>query len=139
MLHTACNVFSAVGKQWLALVDRFSGYAWTTALRRELVQRLWLAHAHLDRQRPAIPIRIQGILRSTRHTARALFPIQSRKQRTRRSSSEKSQEHPVTLHGERRKHTARYSSLTKHEPPRWKLSSTALLRATTVAWPASPD
>ena len=34
MLHTACNLFSAVGKQWLALVDRFSGYAWTTALRR---------------------------------------------------------------------------------------------------------
>ena len=34
MLHTACDLFSAVGKQWLALVDRFSGYAWTTALRR---------------------------------------------------------------------------------------------------------
>ena len=34
MLHTACNLFSAVGKQWLALVDRFSGYAWTVALRR---------------------------------------------------------------------------------------------------------
>ena len=34
MLHTACDLFSAVGKQWLVLVDRFSGYAWTTALRR---------------------------------------------------------------------------------------------------------
>ena len=34
MLHTACDLFSAVGKQWLALVDRFSGYAWTVALRR---------------------------------------------------------------------------------------------------------
>ena len=34
MLHAACDLFSAVGNQWLALVDRFSGYAWTTALRR---------------------------------------------------------------------------------------------------------
>ena len=34
MLHTACNLFSAVGKQWLALVDRFSGYAWTIVLRK---------------------------------------------------------------------------------------------------------
>ena len=34
MLHTACDLFSAMGKQWLALVDRFSSYAWTTALRR---------------------------------------------------------------------------------------------------------
>ena len=34
MLHTACDLFSTVGKQWLTLVDRFSGYAWTTALRR---------------------------------------------------------------------------------------------------------
>ena len=34
MLHTACDLFSAVGKQWLALVDRFSGYAWAVALRR---------------------------------------------------------------------------------------------------------
>ena len=34
MLHTACDLFSAVGKQWLALVDRFSGYAWTIVLRR---------------------------------------------------------------------------------------------------------
>ena len=34
MLHTACDLFSAVGKQQLALVDRFSGYAWTTVLRR---------------------------------------------------------------------------------------------------------
>ena len=34
MLHTACDLFSAVGKQWLALVDRFSGYAWITVLRR---------------------------------------------------------------------------------------------------------
>ena len=25
MLHTACDLFSATGKQWLALVDRFSG------------------------------------------------------------------------------------------------------------------
>ena len=32
--HTACDLFSAVGKQWLALVDRFSGYAWTVTLRR---------------------------------------------------------------------------------------------------------
>ena len=31
MLHTACDLFSAVGKQWLALVDRFYGYVWTTA------------------------------------------------------------------------------------------------------------
>ena len=34
MLHTACDLFSATGKQWLALVDRFSGYAWTVALRK---------------------------------------------------------------------------------------------------------
>ena len=34
MLHTACDLFSATGKQWLPLVDRFSGYAWTTALRK---------------------------------------------------------------------------------------------------------
>ena len=34
MLHTACDLFSATGKQWLALVDRFSGYAWTIALRK---------------------------------------------------------------------------------------------------------
>ena len=34
MLHTACDLFSAVGKQWLALFDRFSGYAWTMSLRR---------------------------------------------------------------------------------------------------------
>ena len=34
MLHTACDLFSTVGKQWLALVDRFSGYAWATQLRR---------------------------------------------------------------------------------------------------------
>ena len=34
MLHTACDLFFAVGKQWLALVDRFSGYGWTTVLRR---------------------------------------------------------------------------------------------------------
>ena len=34
MLHTACDLFSATGKQWLALVDRFSGYGWTTALRK---------------------------------------------------------------------------------------------------------
>ena len=27
MLHTACDLFSAVGKQWLALVNRFSGWA----------------------------------------------------------------------------------------------------------------
>ena len=32
MLHTACDLFSAVGKQWLALVDRFSGYVWMTVL-----------------------------------------------------------------------------------------------------------
>ena len=34
MLHTACDLFSATGKQWLALVDRFSGYTWATALRK---------------------------------------------------------------------------------------------------------
>ena len=34
MLHTACDLFSAVGKQWLALVDRFSGYDWATPLQR---------------------------------------------------------------------------------------------------------
>ena len=34
MLHTACDLFSATGKQWLALVNRFSGYAWTIALRK---------------------------------------------------------------------------------------------------------
>ena len=34
MLHTACDLFSAVGKQWLALVDRFSGYGWATPLRK---------------------------------------------------------------------------------------------------------
>ena len=34
MLHTACDLFSATGKQWLALVDRFSGYAWTVPLRK---------------------------------------------------------------------------------------------------------
>ena len=34
MLHTVCDLFSAVGKQWLALVDRFSGNTWTVALRR---------------------------------------------------------------------------------------------------------
>ena len=34
MLHTACDLFLATGKQWLALVDRFSGYAWTIALRK---------------------------------------------------------------------------------------------------------
>ena len=33
MLYTACNLFSAVGRQWLALVDRFSGYGWATPLR----------------------------------------------------------------------------------------------------------
>ena len=34
MLHTACDLFSATGKQWLALIDRFSGYVWTIALRK---------------------------------------------------------------------------------------------------------
>ena len=34
MLHTACDLFSAVGKQWLALVNRFSGYGWATPLRK---------------------------------------------------------------------------------------------------------
>ena len=34
MLQTVYDLFSAVGKQWLALVDRFSGYAWTIALRK---------------------------------------------------------------------------------------------------------
>ena len=34
MSHTACNLFSAVGKQWLALVYRFSGYGWATPLRK---------------------------------------------------------------------------------------------------------
>ena len=31
MLHTACDLFSATGKQWLALIDRFSGFGWTAA------------------------------------------------------------------------------------------------------------
>ena len=34
MLHTACVLFSTVGKQWLALVDRCSGYGWATPLRK---------------------------------------------------------------------------------------------------------
>ena len=34
MLHTACNIFSAMGKQWLALVDRYSGFGWTAQLRK---------------------------------------------------------------------------------------------------------
>ena len=34
MLQTACDLFSVVGKQWLTLVDRFSGYAWTIALHK---------------------------------------------------------------------------------------------------------
>ena len=56
MPHTACDLFSAVGKQWLALVDRFSGYAWTTALRRldtkAVIQHLenfgWPTHIRTD-------------------------------------------------------------------------------------------
>ena len=34
MLHTACDLFSAVGRQWLALVNRFSGYGWATPLHK---------------------------------------------------------------------------------------------------------
>ena len=34
MLQTACDLFSATGKQWLALIDRFSGFGWTAALRK---------------------------------------------------------------------------------------------------------
>ena len=34
MLDTACDLFSAVGKQWLALVNIFSSYGWATPLKK---------------------------------------------------------------------------------------------------------
>ena len=60
MLHTACDLFSAVGRQWLALVDKFSGYGLATPLRkldtRGVTQHLenwfyefgWPTHIHTD-------------------------------------------------------------------------------------------
>ena len=45
MLHTACDLFSAEVKQWLALVDRFSGYDWATPLHKLDTSRVT---THLD-------------------------------------------------------------------------------------------
>ena len=82
MLHTACDLFSAVGKQWLRLRMDYStkktGHTGSNSTLRELVQQLWLAHTHQDRRRSAILLGIQTVLRSTRHTARALFSLQHR-------------------------------------------------------------
>ena len=33
MRHMGIDLFDAAGSQWLALVDRFSGYAWTKKLK----------------------------------------------------------------------------------------------------------
>ena len=83
MLHAACDLFSATGKQWLALVDRFSGYVWTTALRKTDTKAI----IALLEQRSAVQVGVQGVLHSTRHHTRAILPIQPGKQRTSRSSS----------------------------------------------------
>ena len=34
MRHVGTDLFDAIGKKWIVLVDRYSGYAWTHQLRR---------------------------------------------------------------------------------------------------------
>ena len=130
MLHAACDLFSAVEKQWLALVNRFSGYAWTMALKRldtkAVIQHLeswfndfgWPTH-----------IRTDGGLqfRSEFKQFCAAHGIEHELSSPYNPKSEKSQKHRLTLHGEGGKHPARHSCVEKYEPTGRKLSSTAIL------------
>ena len=34
MKYVGTDLFDAIGKKWIVLVDRYSGYAWTEELRR---------------------------------------------------------------------------------------------------------
>ena len=72
----AYDLFSAVGKQWLALVDRYSGFGWAAYVAiGELVQQFWLAFTFKFRWQATVRIRVQQFLPLARHLARAIFPL----------------------------------------------------------------
>ena len=102
-----------------------------------VVQRLRLAHTHSHRRRTAVQIRVQGVLRCTRHTARAIFPLQPRKQRISRSSGEKSQGDCFTLLRKGGEYPPGHRCLEKHSQTGRIITSSTLLRTKTKAWPAS--
>ena len=145
-MHSVRPIFSCgktvarAGRQILRLcLDNRStqaGYKGSNPTRGTVVQLLRLAHTHQDRWRATIQIRVQRVLRSTRHHVRALLIIQSREQWPSRGSSQESQGDCTALHQTGGKHTPCNCRLAKHKPPRRMLSSTALLWAKTEARPA---
>ena len=40
MRHIGTDLFGAIGKKWIVLVDRYSGYAWTQQLKRTYMATL---------------------------------------------------------------------------------------------------
>ena len=145
MLQTACDLFSAVGKQWLALVDRFSGYGWTTPLRkldtRGVTQHLenwfnkfgWPTHIRTDGG-PQFRSEFKDFCAShgIQHEPSSPYNPESNGLAEAAVKNLKSIVTRCTEKGENI-----HISLAKHEPPRRKLSSAALLRQMTATRVAS--
>ena len=135
-------IFRGGKKQWLALVDRFSGYAWTTALRRldtkAVILHLenwfnefgWPTHIRTDGG-PQFKSEFKEFCTAhgIQHELSSPYNPESNGLAEAAVKNLKGIVLRCKEKGENIQH-ARHSCLAKYKPPSRKLSSTALLRAT---------
>ena len=138
MRHIGTDLFDAIGKKWIVLIDRYSGYAWTHQLRRTDTATVtaqlstWFTEygwpSTLRSDGATVQDRILSFLQQQRHQARTLLPLQLRVQRTSRGSCEEYQNIDQSLPQARQEPPASHRSMEKHGKGRRCISESAVLR-----------